>query len=198
MKEREQPDRPYWHLDLAIGEGRYCGEVVPIHLRLHVAQESYWGRQEMVPLAQPRGRRVYVHARPYVLQPEISVLVRLFDRPGPDGAIGKVVSSKVKGMQAQEIGNAQAWCYPEERLLVLWECYLFDRSPAVPPAQDQTLTMLWRMFERLLQEHVGGFDRIVTPGWEPEYAEADWRGFLEQQGYQPTDKRAFAKRMGER
>jgi hypothetical protein len=76
--------------------------------------ERYHGRNvaELVPLAHPVGERGYVHARPYVLEPEITLTVGLFPTLREGGAVGEVVDSAWEGMRHVEIGQAQAWHYP--------------------------------------------------------------------------------------
>jgi hypothetical protein len=47
----------------------------PVGLRLHVAEETFRGRRELLPLRHAAGIRVYVHARPYVLVPDYRLTV---------------------------------------------------------------------------------------------------------------------------
>ena len=74
-----------------------------------------------------------------MLEPEITLTVGLSSTPREMGAVGEVVDATWKGMRHVEIGQAQAWSYPAERLLVLWECYLFDRWRLADPLQDRAL-----------------------------------------------------------
>ena len=43
--------------------------------------------------------------------------------------LGKTINSRVEGVRHHDIGNAQAWYYPEDKVLVLWECFLHDFTP---------------------------------------------------------------------
>lgn len=40
--------------------------------------------------------------------------------------IGEVVESRLGSMERHIIGSAQAWYYPVDRSLVLWECDIFS------------------------------------------------------------------------
>jgi hypothetical protein len=40
--------------------------------------------------------------------------------------LGKISGTHIEGFRDVKIGNAQAWYYPDDRVLVLWECFLHD------------------------------------------------------------------------
>jgi hypothetical protein len=64
-------------------------------------------------------------------------------RPKADSdEIGRVIGSDVTKLQEREIGNAQAWYYPAEKALVLWECYLFEPYAQKDPCNDPLLDTL--------------------------------------------------------
>jgi len=193
MKEHEADITPYWQADVEIGEASFQGRPTPVYLRVHESHEHYSHRTDLIPLHHPYGTRTYIHARPYILIPHITLTAELFAAPTPDGAMGEVVASHWEGTRSQEIGNAQAWYYPPDHLLILWECYLFEGCRKDIPAQDSALALLWTGFERVLLEHAPEVQRIVTPAWEPIYDTALWQEFLSMQSYQPIDTRAFAK-----
>ena len=184
----------YWQQDHAIGEGQMDGKAFAIRLRLHFAEEAYQERRELVPLRQERSRRVYVHGRAYILVPAVRRSLGIYDRPSPSGAVGKILDSQWEGMRHQDIGNAQGWGYPAERLIVLWEGYLFDPYRQVDPRADPSLATLWTGFERLFLDRFPEAERMVTPSWEPVYPEvADWEGFLTARGYRRIDQQVFGK-----
>lgn len=205
MKERDpygpqSPEsEPFWQFDEVIGEIDIGDEPTTIHLRAHISEEHYHrgtDSEEIVPLAARRGTRVYVMARPYILEPDISFTIALYPTPAPDGAIGEVVSSEQKGVRPREIGQAQAWLYREERTLILWEAYLHDWARTPDPRADTTLKAVWEGFERFLLRHLEGVDRIVSPSWEPIYEDTTaWRQFLESLGYRQVNDRAFEKQL---
>ncbi len=107
MKERDErhhdspePEHePYWHEDLAIGEGRFFGEVYSICMRLHTAREKCRGKEDLVKLQHKVGERVYLHGRPYILVPEIRLTIGLHPTPRPSGEVGRVEESEWTGMR---------------------------------------------------------------------------------------------------
>jgi hypothetical protein len=193
MTEQEHDQDPYWQQDLLIGEGRIHGERTSIRLQVHTTEEPYWEHQDLVPLSHPTGQRVYVHARPYVLEPEYILTIDVHPRPTTSGELGKVVESEWEGMRHQHIGNCQGWFYPADRLLILWEVFLFPRYMEQDPRQDQVLKLVWTGFEGLLREKFSDARRIVVPSWEDEYQLEHWQEFLRTQGYAPLNQQAFGK-----
>jgi hypothetical protein len=161
-----------------------------IFLKLHRSEESY--RFDSIGiesrfLTHERGRKTYVLARPCVLQPHFTLTAALYPEPSPTGEIGRVVGTEWEGMDTREIGNAQAWHYHADGVLVLWECYLFEHVRQGPgPAYDARHTAVWQAFEDVL---VSWFTPglIVTPAWEPVYRREDWQTFLRQTGYRVVD-----------
>jgi hypothetical protein len=61
--------------------------------------------------------------------PDIRLTVSLYPypTPGDQGAVGEVTSSEWEGMKHEEIGSPQAWYYPTDSILVLWEVDLHHR-----------------------------------------------------------------------
>ena len=132
MRSPEQEHAPYWQEDVAIGDAPLVrGQAYAVRMRLHTATERYSGRRELVPLSQPTGERVYVHATSSILVPDVTLSVGLYPTPTDAGAIGAVRGSDWTGMCHEEISQAHAWYYPADQLLVLWE----ETSPRVPLRQ---------------------------------------------------------------
>jgi hypothetical protein len=144
---------------------------------------------------QRSGTRRYVHARPYVLAPDITLTVSLFSTPRETGAIGDVVAASWEGMRHVEIGQAQAWYYPADRLLVLWECYFFDRWRLADPVHDPALAALWDGFAQHLVTRFPETTCIATPSWEDLYERPAWQAFLTLHGYALATPGAFAKEL---
>jgi hypothetical protein len=96
-------------------------------------------------------------------------------------------------MRHVAIGQAQAWFYPGDRLLVLWECYLRDPWRQADPLRDPALAALWRGFEDRLLTRFPAANRIATPAWEDPYPGPAWQAFLAQQGYAPATAAVFWK-----
>src|SRR6266700_3295506 len=116
---------PYWTLDTSLFTGtfRYFGEdPVSVRSKVHTEQERYTRsdvNQEIIPIAVTQDIRTYLHMKPFVLIPDIVLTIGLY--PQPDGAVGEVINSQERKMKEVEIGNVQAWSYPDGTL-VLWEC----------------------------------------------------------------------------
>jgi hypothetical protein len=148
MREHERKQDPHWSDDLLVGELPLPTGPALVRLRLHQSEKTYHERHSarLLPVRHPAGTRTYIQARPYLLEPAITLTVGLFPTPETTGAIGEVVDSAWDGMHHVEIGQAQAWPYPGDRLLVLWECSLFNRwrqDDQDDPVQDPALAVLW-------------------------------------------------------
>jgi hypothetical protein len=194
MSRPEREPDPYWQEDVAIGEGRlFRGEDYTIRMRLHTATERASGRHEIVPLSDAVRERVSVHGKPYLLVPEITLTIGLSRQPDPGGAIGEVTGSAWRGMRHEDIGQAQAWYYPADQLLVLWECFPEPRyRHSEDPREDTTLATLWSGFEAWLTGRFPDAHRLVTT-WEDLYDRSAWQQFLADRGYDPITPAAFAK-----
>jgi hypothetical protein len=205
-------DDPYWHQLVPIGKATFShNDTHELYLQVHTSDEAYtdeWDRELGIELSAPRGLRHYVHVKPCLLIPRIMLNVAVSDSvevatqtPASifGEPIGEVISSKVQGIERREIGNAQAWFYPSDNVLVLWECEVFRSfgSRSKDPATNNILAMAWEGFERVLLEIFTDTKRIVTPGWEPEYRTEQWQAFLYGCGYQPENgnPQAFVKRI---
>ena len=194
-QEHHHQSDPYWTGDHLLGELPLPDGPSLVRLRLHQSEEAYDRRNlaDLVPLRHPTGRRDYIHAQPYVLAPEFTLTVGLFPTPRASGAIGEVVDSSWEGMRHVAIGQAQAWSYPRDRVLVLWECYLFDRWRRADPLPDPALAALWDRFEAHLLTHFPDTEHIVTPSWEDIYERPAWQAFLGMRGYAPGTSGVFFK-----
>ena len=115
----------YWTLDTSLfnGQFRYFGkELVQVRGKVHTEQERYRKsdiNQEITPIAIPQGERTYLHMKPFVLIPDVILTVGLYPAPRSGGEIGEVVGAQERKMKEVEIGNMQAWAYPDNTL-VLW------------------------------------------------------------------------------
>lgn len=188
----------FWHRDEPIGEGRFYDEQAIIRLKAHISQEHYHRSEgaEIVPIQERSGTRIYVMARPYILEPDYRISIGLYQQPTQEGPIGEVTSADWVGMRQREVGQAQAWLYPQERTLVLWECFLEDWYRKEDPRTDENLKAIWLGFERFLLRHLPRqVDRIATTSWEPMYDQDGqaWPDFLEAIGYHRVGLRAYSK-----
>jgi len=147
-------------------------------------------------LQQRRGVRTYVHAKPYILQPDYRVTIALHARPDPSGAVGRIAGSEWTGMRRQLIGNAQGWYYPSEQTIILWECF-FEHPYTTPGsrADDPNLKTLWGGFERFLVEQCPDAQRLVTTYDDPVYETQAYQRFLSELGYRRLSTVAFGKEV---
>lgn len=150
-----------------------------------------------MPLQEKIGTRTYVLARPYILEPDYKISANIYPQAAEQSVIGEVTEADWVGMRQKEIGQAQAWFYPQEHILVLWECFLNDQYQAEDPRNDQLLHSLWKGFETFLLSHFPQVEQIVTPSGEPLYDHQKdaWPEFLQALGYQNLGKQAFSKNI---
>jgi hypothetical protein len=66
-----------------------------------------------------------------------------------------------------DIRNAQAWYYPEDKVLVLWECFLHDFTHDAPLLKDTNMSQLWAGFEKWLLDRYPETEKIITPYADP-------------------------------
>jgi hypothetical protein len=200
----ERPAEPlYWTHDTALftGSFRYFGkEPVLVRGKLHLADERYHKSDadlEIVPLTQKQGESTYVNMRAYVHIPDITLTVRLHAQPDRP-TIGEVVSSHEKPkMKEQEIGDGQAWYYPADRTIVLWECELHRPFEQAPIHRDPNMHGLWSGFEQFLTAQFPDAVQIATTYSDPSYETAEYQEFLTVLGYSPhpTAKAAWSKEI---
>jgi hypothetical protein len=102
-----------------------------------------------------------------------------------------------RGWRRLDGGNAQAWLYPAEGALIVWEAYLHAGHRAdADPARDPALTLLWDGFEGALLRHLASWGpaRLVVTAWEDISPRRAWQAFLEERGSLARPPAAFAKR----
>ena len=189
---------PYWTLDTSLFEGtfRYFGkEPVQVRGKVHTEQEHYRKsdiNREITPIAIPQGERTYLHLKPFTLIPDIILTVGLYRDQRPDGAVGEVLGSQERRQKEVEIGNMQAWAYPDNTL-VLWECFLHDFVRYLPLQVDPNMAMLWRSVETFLLGQFPRAERIVTTSHDPMFDTGEYQAFLAVLGYAPVAKAAWGK-----
>jgi hypothetical protein len=185
---------PYWTHNLVIGEGNIQGHKSLIRLHLHRSEETFHHAESLFPIPSQKGTRSYFHAKPYILIPKMTLTIGLTRPKADSDEIGRVIGSDVSKLQELEIGNAQAWYYPEDMALVLWECYLFEPYAKKDPLKDPLLATVWQEFEKTLLKELPDTDRIYTT-YEPIYTRPVYKAFLATQGYRPIEKVAFVKEV---
>jgi hypothetical protein len=145
-------DDPYWTHDTLLFDGTFRlfrNQKQHVRGKIHVVGEPYdfnsFGHSlERSSLKNPQGKRVYVFMRPYIEQPNLVMSFAVQPKHYHDAGtiLGKTTGTQVEGFRHHEIGNAQAWYYPEDRVLVLWECFLDDLTRDRPLREDANMRAL--------------------------------------------------------
>ena len=170
-----------------------------VHGRFHASDERYFdGSHEIIPLQAPKGTRTYVMMHPYVLEPKLTFTVGLYNKPkqyaDQESPIGEVIGSNHEGFREAQVGNAQAWYYPADKTIVLWECFFDDRFRKYPLPEDTNMQMLWQSFEHYLLKQFPQATTLATPFNDPIADSIDeYQAFLKTLGYSPLVQGAFGK-----
>ncbi len=213
--ERREP--PYYTLDTSLFTGTFAyfrNDPVVVRGKAHTSEEPYRlskADQQLEPIATTRGTRTYFHLKPFVLVPDIRLTVELYDRPrrpaDQPAAIGTVTGSQeAPKPQEIDIGHAQAWYYPHDNTIVLWECYLYEfvrkqalaDTETIPLPDDPNMRALWHGFEQFLRQQCDGAARITTPYHDPiADTQEEYQQFLGSLGYSahPTASAAWSKTL---
>jgi hypothetical protein len=203
-----QHEPPYWTHDTSLftGSFRYFGkEPVLVRGKLHLADEAYRKSDvdlEIVPLVHKQGMSTYVNLQAYVLVPDITLTIDLYPTPkqyaDQSYAIGEVAGATERPkMKEQDIGDGQAWYYPADQTIVLWECGLYRHFTEAPLAQDPNMRGLWTGFEQFLTAQFPDASQIATTYSDPDYQTEQYQEFLTARGYSahPTVKAAWSKAL---
>ncbi|SRR6266702_6655347 len=195
----------YWTHDIPLFVGKfpyYRNDPRMVQGKIHVSEERYSrGYKEIFPLSETPGTRQYVNMHPYVLEPEMFMTVGMYLKPkhyaDQDEAVGEVLSTHVKGMRQHQVGNAQAWYYPADKTIVLWECFLDSQERnSKSLTEDMYMPKLWKAFEDWLYQQFSQATRIVTPFNDPiAKTIEEYQSFLCSLGYEPVAKAAFGKNL---
>lgn len=198
-------DDDYWTHDIPLFVGKfryYRNKPRMVQGRVHVADEQYVDvNQEIVPIARPdKGSRTYINMQPYVLEPQVFMNVGLYPEPkqyaDQPEAIGETVSTYVKGMQQRQLGNAQAWYYPADQTICVWECFFDAGIRQHPLTEDRQMKQLWIGFEQWLMKQFPEATRIVTPFHDPiARSSEEYQTFLRALGYESVAQAAFGKSL---
>jgi len=190
---------PFWtdHAELFKGIFRYYREKPEaVHAKFHRSEEKYHReKDEIIPLAHPKGTRTYVMMHFYTVEPNIYLTFNVRPKVYADlgEVLGKVQSSEVRGLREQQIGNAQAWYYPADHTIVLWECFFDRQFRDTALLKDDNMKTLWQQVEVALSGFFPDSTQIVTPFSDPLYSIEEYQTFLRALGYQPVAQAAFGK-----
>jgi hypothetical protein len=170
--------------------------------KFHASDERYFdGSREIIPLTHRSGQRTYVMMHPYVNEPILTFTVGLYNKPkhyaDQDSAIGKTIGQpQHEGFREVRVGNAQAWYYPADHTIILWECFFDDRFRKHPLSEDTNMQNLWKGFEHWLIKQFPHATTIATPFNDP-IADSieEYQSFLKTLGYSPLAEAAFGKHL---
>lgn len=194
----------FWTHDTHLFQGHfryYRNKPQPVRGKIHLSEELYIADDyEIVPIATRRGTRTYIMMHPYVFEPKIALTVHLYPRTkqyaDQDPVIGETGVPKQEGVYEKQIGNAQAWYYPSDKMIVIWECYLWDFVRDRPLVDDVNMKHIWHGFETFLKQQFPGATRLVTPFNDPiAKSIEEYQTFLRALGYQPIAKASFGKEL---
>jgi hypothetical protein len=205
-KDGEPTEQPYVTHDTSLFTGNfsYFGkEPVLVRGKLHLADETYYGAaSDIIQLKSKNGDCNYINLKTYILVPDIRLTIVLYPKPkqyaDQEPAIGEVIASQEQPkLKEQEIGDGQAWYYPGDKTIVLWESGLRPHFREKPIHQDPNMTGLWTGFETFLTQHFKSTTQIATTYTDPDYKTGEYQQFLKQLGYkpQPTARAAWAKKI---
>ena len=170
--------------------------------RFHTSEEKYSAStHEIIPISEKHGKRTYVMMQPYVLEPKLTITVGLYTKPkhyaDQEAEIGKTIGQpKQEGFREAQVGNSQAWYYPADKTIVLWECFFEERFHKHPFATDTNMRQLWQAFERYLVQKFPQASTLATPFNDP-IAESieEYQAFLKTLGYSPLTETAYGKKV---
>lgn len=192
----------FWTQDIPLFHGvfkYYRNKPQPVRGKVHLAEERYFEKHEIIPMTTPKGMQTYVMLHPYVFEPKLTLTVGLYKKPKQVAdmgeQVGEVVSSKQEGVREVEVGKCQAWYYHEDRILVLWECFLESFVRDQPLLQDPNMKQLWEQVEQYLLAQFPQTRQVVTPFDDPLFETPDYQTFLRSLGYESVAKTAFGKRV---
>lgn len=189
---------PYWTIDTSLftGQFRYFGnEPVLVRGKAHTEQERYCKSDvnlEITPISITQGARIYLHLKPFVLVPDLVFTIGLFPQAAASGAIGEVVGAQEKRQKEVEIGQAQAWYYPDGTL-ILWDAFLHEFVRDAPLPVDANMRSLWESLERFLVQQFPAARQVVTTAHDPMFDTGEYQAFLAALGYARVAKAAFGK-----
>jgi hypothetical protein len=170
--------------------------------KFHARDERYFdSTRDIIPLMHRSGQRTYIMMHPYVLEQVLTMTVGLYNKPkhyaDQDSAIGKTIGQpKQEGFRQVRVGNAQAWYYHEDKMIVLWECFFDDRFRNHPLSDDTNMQKLWKGFEHWLIKQFPQAVTLATPFNDPiAQSIEEYQAFLKTLGYSPLTEAAFGKKV---
>jgi hypothetical protein len=172
----------YWTHDLAIGTTSVADTLTTIRLMVHSDTGDYHTRtvEPLFPLAYTLEDR----------SPLPSLQLAALPKPYP---MGDRRAAEWEGLRERDIGQAQAWYYPQDNVTVLWECFLSTEPRNAVPYHDAVLTCLWQGVEQVLLARFAKTHYLATPATDAAYRTVAYQQFLLGRGYHRMSAAAFLK-----
>lgn len=148
-----------WNGVEALCDPTWNDEAVPVRIRADVNDEPYRAhapQREFAPRTVPSGIRTRVIGYPY---------------------------TQARGGAVRRIGEAEAYFYHEDVVLLLWRCRLLQQFRSADPTNDANLHFLWESFENPVAARFPGSRATITPSWNRPYPPERWKAFLAVQGF---------------
>jgi hypothetical protein len=151
-------------------EDQFCivtldGLSFPVSLEANITEESYKSHtkaREFVPLTVNEGMRNRIDAQFFIT--------------GANSAMTREI-------RQARFGDAQAWFYQEDKILLLWRCNLLDLFKDQSPVEDHNLHVLWVRFEQFLLQSFPQATLVLTPSWNRPYDQKLWEQFIHLRGF---------------
>ena len=180
----------------------YYSEPQKVWGRFHTSEEQYSASldEEIIPIKEKKGQRTYVMMQPFVLEPKLTLTVGIYNQPkkyhDQESPIGEVIGSSHEGFKEVQVGNAQAWYYSADKMIVLWECFFEDRFRKDALTTDKNMQNLWKGFEHWLINKFPKATTLATPFNDP-IAESieEYQSFLKSLDYSLLAQGAFGKKI---
>ena len=198
----------FWTHDIALFDGAfsyYRNAPRPVRGKIHTSEEPYElmgkSEQDIRPIPTRRGTRTYVMLHPYVFEPILTLTVGLYKKPKQVADMGEAIGEtlgqpKQESVREVQICNSQAWYYHQDKILELWECFLWEGFRTHPLVDDPHMQKLWQGLEAWLTKQFPQATRIVTPCNDPiAHSIEEYQTVLRSLGYEPIAKAAFGKKL---
>jgi hypothetical protein len=128
--------------------------------------------------------------QPYVREPILTLTVGLYKQPKTDHDQDR------RGGREAPVGHAQAWYYPADTTIVLWESFFDERFHSHPLPTDTNTHNLWQAFEHWLIKTFPNATTLATPFNDPIAGSIEeYQAFLRKLGYSPITEAVFGKRV---
>src|SRR6266516_4481477 len=128
---------PFWTHDTFLFQGNFPyfrNKPIPVRGKIHTSEETYHldsFERDIRPIETLKGSRTYVMMHPFVLEPILTFSVGIYKKPkqyaDQSEAIGETLGGlKQEGVRDVQIGSAQAWYYHQDKIIELWECFVWE------------------------------------------------------------------------